>query len=75
MEMHDRKEALKFLEFGDVLIEKAGQVFRDMLKFLEWEHVLIEKVGQLVATFSGHAPAGGVMIRSWSGLEAAKGMQ
>ncbi len=47
MEMHDRKEALKFLEFGDVLIEKAGQVFRDMLKFLEWEHVLIEKVEQL----------------------------
>jgi hypothetical protein len=43
----DRKAALKFLEFGHVLIEKAGQVFRDMLKFLEWEHVLIEKVGQL----------------------------
>jgi hypothetical protein len=42
MEIHDRKEALKFLEFGDVLIEKAGQK-----RFLEWQHVLIEKAGQL----------------------------
>jgi len=47
MEMHDRKEALKFLEWGHVLIEKVGQLFRDMLKFPEWEHVLIEKAGQL----------------------------
>jgi hypothetical protein len=47
MEIHDRKEALKFLEFGDVLIEKAGQLFRDMPRFLEWQHVLIEKAGQL----------------------------
>jgi hypothetical protein len=31
MEMHDRKEALNFLGFGHVLIEKAGQLFRDML--------------------------------------------
>jgi hypothetical protein len=47
MEMHDRKEALNFLGFGHLLIEKAGQLFRDMLKSLEWEHVLIEKAGQL----------------------------
>jgi hypothetical protein len=38
---------LKSLEWEHVLIEKAGQLFRDMLKSLEWEHVLIEKAGQL----------------------------
>jgi hypothetical protein len=47
MELRDRKEPLQFLESEHVLIEKVGQLFRDMLKFLESEHVLIEKVGQL----------------------------
>jgi len=32
MELRDRKEPLKFLESGQVPIEKAGQLFRDMLR-------------------------------------------
>jgi hypothetical protein len=47
MELRDRKEPLKFLELGQVHIEKAEQLFRDMPRFLEWQHFLIEKVGQL----------------------------